>query len=127
VEAAVDPGAGGAYVTFDCDTAYTTAALYVATNMSALTITDRTPFYEGDALAELRQVRGKTKTVKGKAVREIDHDSIPPFAKVRRRDTRTNEEHDERDIGAMVSMLVVAVQQIGERLDALEGRGNGRQ
>ena len=127
VEAAVDPGAGGAYVTFDCDTAYTTAAMYVATNMSALSITDRTPHYEGDALAELRQVRGKTRTVKGKAVREIDHDSIPAFARVRVVDTKTNEARDERDLGAMISILTVAVQQLDARLDALEGRGNGRQ
>jgi len=127
VEAAVDPGAGGAYVTFDCDTAYTTGAMYVATNMSALSITDRTPHYEGDALAELRQVRGKTRTVKGKAVREIDHDSIPAFARVRVMDTKTNEARDERDLGAMISILTVAVQQLDARLDALEGRGNGRQ
>ena len=127
VEAAVDPGAGGAYVTLDCDTAYTTAAMYVATNMSALSITDRTPHYDGDALAELRQVRGKTRTVKGKPTREIDHDTLPAFARVRVVDAKTKEARDERDLGAMISMLTVAVQQLDARLDALEGRGNGRQ
>ncbi len=125
VEAAVDPGTGGAYVTLDCDTAYATSNFYVTNNMSALSITDRTPHYDGDALAELRQVRGKV--VHGKGTQEIDHATIPAFARVRRRDSRTNEEHDERDLGAMISMLTVAVQQLDARLDAVEGKGNGRQ
>lgn len=119
VEAAVDPGTGGAYVTLDCDTAYATSNFYVTNNMSALSITDRTPHYDGDALAELRAVRGDKR-------RGIDHGSLPAFARKRvRRDDGTTEEG--RDLGAMISILTVAVQQLDARLDALEGARNGRQ
>ena len=127
LEVAVDPGAGGAYITAACDTMYTTSNFYVTSNCSALSFTDRTPFYDGDALAELRQVRGKTKLAGGKAAQEIDHDSIPAFARKRVRDSKTNEEHEGRDLGAMISILTVAVQQLDARLDTLERRGNGRQ
>ena len=118
VEAAVDPGTGGAYVTLDCDTAYATSNFYVSNNMSALSITDRTPHYDGDALAELRQVRGSKR-------QGIDHSSLPTFARRKvRRDDGTTEEG--RDLGAMISILTVAVQQLDARLDALEGARNGR-
>ena len=79
----------------------------------------------GDALAQLRPVRGKTRTVKGKAITEIDHSSIPAFARKQVRDLKTGEQRDERDLGAMISLLTAAVQQLDARLDALEGRGNG--
>lgn len=125
IEATVDPGAGGAYVTATCDTFYTSADayigddIYIVDNCSALTFTDRTPHYTGDALAELRQVRGDRR--KG-----IDHSSLPAFA---RRQVRTKGGGSEegRDLGAMISMLTVAVQQLDARLDAVEGKGNGRQ
>jgi hypothetical protein len=125
VEATVDPGAGGAYVTATCDTFYTSADayigddIYIVDNCSALSFTDRTPHYDGDALADLRQVRGDRR-------RGIDHDSLPRFARrqVRLKDGAIEE---GRDLGAMISILTVAVQQLDARLDALEGRGNGRQ
>lgn len=129
IEATVDPGTGGAYVTASCDTFYTSADayigddIYVVDNCSALSFTDRTPYFDGDALAQLRTVRGKTRMVGGAAVMEIDHSSIPTFARKQVRDTKTGEQRDERDLGAMISILTVAVQQLDARLDALEGRG----
>ena len=125
IEVTVDPGTGGAYVTATCDTMYASNNLYVTSNMSALTITDRTPHYEGDALAELRQIRGKTRTVKGKQVKEIDHATLPAFARVKLDNGDGKRPEEGRDLGAMISMLTVAVQQLDARLDALEGRGNG--
>lgn len=131
LEATVDPGTGGAYVTATCDTFYTSVDayigddIYIVDNCSALTFTDRTPYFDGDALAQLRPVRGKTRTVKGKAITEIDHSSIPAFARKQVRDLKTGEQRDERDLGAMISLLTAAVQQLDARLDALEGRGNG--
>ena len=125
LEATVDPGTGGAYVTATCDTMYTSNNLYVTNNMSALSITDRTPHYEGDALAELRQIRGKTRTVKGRQVKEIDHATLPAFARVKLDNGDGKQPEEGRDLGAMISMFTVAIQQIATRLDALEGRGNG--
>lgn len=103
--------------------------LYVNGNCSAESFTDRTPFFEGDALAEIAKIKG----VNG----EIDHDSLPEFARKKIkaekltcktiRDNEGNEvpemaevEEDGRDLGAMISLLTVAVQQLNKRLNALE-------
>lgn len=51
----------------------TPANFYTSGDCSALTFTDRTPFYEGDALAALKPIAGKD----GK----IDHNTLPDFAK----------------------------------------------
>ena len=75
-------------------------------DVSALTFTDRTKSYEGDALAELAGVRAKN----GK----IDHATLPAFAR--------SADGEGRDLGAMISMLTVAVQQLAGRLDTLEGK-----
>ncbi len=127
LEATVDPGAGGAYVTATCDTMYVSNNFYVTSNCSALTFTDRTPHYEGDALAALRQIRGKTNTVRGKQIKEIDHTTLPAFARVTLSQGADKQPEVGRDLGAMISMFTVAIQQIADRLDALEGRNNGRQ
>jgi hypothetical protein len=80
---------------------------YVAGECSALSFNDRTPFYEGDALAEIEAIRGKD----GK----IDHATLPDFAKVEKVGGEK-----ERDLGAMISILTVAVQQLLERVKKLE-------
>ena len=85
--------------------------LWVAANMSALTITDRTKGYEGDALSELARVKAKND--------EIDHDTLPAFARYERVDDN-GEIEVGRDLGAMISMLTVAVQQLTARLEKLE-------
>lgn len=99
--------------------------LYVGGNISGLSFTDRTPVYEGDALAALIKIKGKG----GK----IDHSTLPAFA---RHTTTTQVDTGEkdaenkpiledtieegRDLGAMISMLTVAVKQLSERLEKVE-------
>jgi len=74
--------------------------------VSAGVFTDRTKYYEGDALSEILEIKGHNG--------EIDHDSLPDF-------TRVELPNDivERDIGAMVSMLTVAMQQQQEIIESL--------
>ena len=115
-----EKGAGARTINAGCDTFNAENNVYVGNNMSAASITDRTPYFDGDAVAELRQVKGKGS---GRAAM-IDHDTIPAFARKRVRQADETE-RDERDIGAMISILTVAVQQLDARLDTLEGRKNG--
>ena len=87
-----------------------------------MSFTDRTKGYDGDALLEIRKIKSKDG--------EIDHDTLPEFVKKEIKLTRVKEENDEktkeviieqgRDIGAMVTMLTVAMQQIADRLEKLE-------
>ncbi len=70
--------------------------------VSAGVFTDRTKYYEGDALAELRAIRSKDG--------HIDHDTLPAFA---RANVKKGEETVvERDLGASISMLTVGVGQL---------------
>jgi len=85
---------------------------YVYGNMSALSITDRTPFYSGDAISEIMKIKGKNG--------EIDHTTLPKFVQKKIKKEGTKEEQNERDIGAMLSMLTVAVQQLTTRIESLE-------
>jgi hypothetical protein len=98
---------------------YTTEMFYVSrggnawisANCSALSFTDRTPYYEGDAISEIMQIKGKDG--------EIDHDTLPAFA----RKEHVTEDRDivpGRDLGAMISMLTVAVQQLKAEIDELK-------
>ncbi|MGV1037715.1 MAG: beta strand repeat-containing protein [Candidatus Nanopelagicales bacterium] len=87
--------------------------IYVTNNCSALSFTDRTPFYDGDAVAELKVVKGK----RGKDGQDvIDHATLPAIAR------RTVGEEPGRDLGAMISILTKAVQQLAARIEALESR-----
>jgi hypothetical protein len=100
---------------------------YIGSNCSALTFTDRTPAYAGDALGDIAKI-------KADASGHIDHSTLPAFAqkKIKKSEsvyeTQTvdgkeqqvyvgNIEHEEdgRDIGAMISVLTVAVQQLTEQ------------
>ncbi len=90
--------------------------VYFSANCSALSYTDRTPFYSGDAIAELKGIKGKN----GK----IDHKTLPEFARAKHTvpdDKGKQVFQEERDLGAMISMLVVASQQLDTRLSKLEG------
>ena len=96
--------------------------LYARNNVSALSFTDRTPFFKGDALAEIKKIKG----VNG----EVDHGTLPDFARVKKqaakikkvkgKDVEIFEEVEERDLGAMISILTVGIQQLTERLEKLE-------
>jgi hypothetical protein len=96
--------------------------VYIALNCSFLSYTDRTPFYEGDAVKEIKAIKGKNK--------EIDHSTLPEFVKtVVTRDItsfggtqETKEITTERNVGNMVSMLTVAIQQLTDRIEKLENK-----
>lgn len=101
--------------------------LYVTGNCSALTFTDRTKYFEGDALKELLAIKGDKDN-------GIDHKTLPEFArgevtltteipptKEGEEPTYISEKVSGRDLGAMISMLTVAVQQLSSRLEKLEG------
>jgi len=98
--------------------------LYVVNNCSADSFTDRTEGYDGDALSEIKRIKNKDG--------ELDHDTLPEFVKKEIKLTRVKEgggrEVKEvivtqgRDIGAMVTMLTVAIQQLLDRLEKLEAK-----
>jgi hypothetical protein len=106
---------------------------YFAKDVSALTFTDRTPAFEGDALSELKKIKGKN----GK----IDHATLPKMAqretkeRIYTKDEKGNKIKDKdgkpiyedikvpgRDLGAMISILTVAVQQLTDKVEALEAK-----
>lgn len=91
--------------------------IYALGTISALTFVDRTPFYTGDALTELKAVKGTVRhTLCGShSINEIviDHKSLPPFA-------QTMGSISGRDIGAMISILTKAVQQLTIKVEVLE-------
>lgn len=77
---------------------------------------DFTPAYTGkSALSELRMVKNDKDG-------NIDHQTLPPFAKKRiKMNDRDKGERDAdgRDIGAMISILTKAVQELDERIDKI--------
>jgi hypothetical protein len=89
--------------------------IYVEGDCSALTFTDRTPFYDGDALKEIKKISSKD----GK----IDHNTLPKTVKadiVVNLEDGTKAIEDGRDLGAMISVLTKAVQQLTEKLEITE-------
>lgn len=102
--------------------------LWVRDNVSAGSFTDRTPHYTGEAVKELRGIKGKKEN--GKDV--IDHDTLPSFM---RRDFKHADKKNKkgrvisqgetepgRDIGGSISVLIKAIQELDSRLDAIESR-----
>jgi hypothetical protein len=85
-----------------------------------LVFTDRTPYYSGDALKELNKIKGKD----GK----IDHASLPDFA--RHINTYKNKKGKTvsdtgRDLGATITLLTIAVQQLSAQVDSLKTAQSG--
>jgi hypothetical protein len=115
---------------------YWAGDMYTAKNMSALSFTDRTPWYEGDGIADLKKIKGKDG--------QIDHDTLPDFAKkiidgkpktvnhgkkngkdgVEYEDIEIVDKEQEvgRDLGAMISILTKAVIQLTDKIDDLTTR-----
>jgi hypothetical protein len=115
---------------------YWAGDMYTAKNMSALSFTDRTPHYDGDALSELKKIKGKNG--------QIDHDTLPEFTKkviqgkpITRNKGKKIDAHglevDDieilgaevevgRDLSATVTMLVKAVQQLAAENDVLKAQ-----
>lgn len=87
--------------------------VYADGDVSALTFTDRTPFYDGDALSEIIKIKGKDG--------EIDHTTLPLFVR-RIIKGKDGIDSDGRDLGATISMLTVAVQQLVTMNDSLQVR-----
>lgn len=85
-------------------------SVWMVGNCSVLSLTDRTPYYDGDAVKEISAIKGMSDEL-GSQV--IDHATLPKFV----------QKNGERDLGAMISMLTKAVQQLSERLDKLEATG----
>lgn len=83
---------------------------WAAADVSALTFTDRTPAFVGDAIAAIRKIQA---TKKG----EIDHATLPEFAVVPYQDAK-GEWWPGRSLGDMVSVLTVAIQQLAVNYDA---------
>jgi hypothetical protein len=93
--------------------------------LTATSYATGSPAYEGDAVSELIKI----KSDKGK----LDHTSLPVFAQATFRkykkpfDERFPESGSEeviepgQDLGAMISMLTVAIKQIDTRLKAIGG------
>lgn len=75
-------------------------------------------YYFGDALSEIKKIKGKRDG-------HLDLSSLPAFARttITRKDKDGKEiVEDGRDIGAMVSILTKAVQELTERIEVLENR-----
>ena len=129
------PDTGAAYV-FHVTTSltaaltiYNNANVYMAADCSALSFTDRTPYFKGDALAVIKNIKGKKNTEGGY---EIDHSTLPDIARktIRRKvpissiieEGFLDMEEEGRDIGAMISILTVAIQQQQTQIEALQAR-----
>jgi len=71
----------------------------------------------GDALKEIKEIKSGVD-------KRMDLTTLPEFARSYKIvDGEQTEAIAGRDLGAMVSMLTVAVQQLATRLDALENPG----
>jgi hypothetical protein len=84
-------------------------------------------YYVGDALEELRKIKALPDG-------HLDFATLPTFAKKTKTLRADSGEKDkdgkavltevvteERNLGAMISMLTVAIQQLTERIEKLEG------
>jgi hypothetical protein len=104
------------YEAVDCVTIeQSTGNMYVLGDVNCASVTDHTPAYEGNALADLKYV---TNDNRGK----INHKTLPKFAQAIFKDPKTGQETEGRNIGNMVSILTKAVQQLTEKLEAAEKR-----
>ena len=88
--------------------------LYVTGDVNCASVTDHTPAYAGDAVAEIKAI----KTKDGK----IDHTSLPKFCQKKYTDSDEKEQIG-RDLGATISILVEAVRQLTARIEKLEAGG----
>lgn len=110
-----------------CDNVTADNDIYAGDNVSAQSFTDRTPYFSGNAISEIKKIKGKK--VNGKD--EIDHDSLPEFMKktllIRKTEVSSKNEIKEtireeigRDLGAAISILLKAVTELDERISKIE-------
>lgn len=94
--------------------------LWVAGNISGLTFTDRTPMFAGDAVAAIRNIAAKSDTVDDRGWGELDHGTLPAGVLVEVVEDKKTVRR--RNLSNMVSLLVKGMQELTERIEALEGR-----
>ncbi len=82
--------------------------------VTASAYVDDTPAFTGDALAEIKKISHTHD-------KKIDHSTLPKFAQFPHR-VKNGKERIGRDIGGMVSILTVAVQQLIAENEALKAR-----
>lgn len=96
---------------------------YFKGDVSAQSFTDRTPFYEGNAIEDLKKIKGKNG--------QIDHDSLPDFMKKIVKNKKPNikgkkilstkvKEEIGRDLGGSISVLIKAVLELSSEIDTLK-------
>ena len=112
---------------FATDSVIANGNIWADNNISALSFTDRTPLYIGDALSEIALISDDGNG-------GIDHSTLPKFAQKRIKSQKIKLdkdgkkiilegktipkqeeiEEDGRDLGAMISILTVGMQQLTE-------------
>ena len=102
-----NPWANSIKVAFD-----SAGNVWIANDCSALSFTDRSPVYVGDALALLREIQPKLGGTGD--WQELDHDTLPA------RLQKGAEEERGRDLGANIQLNSRAICQLAARLEALE-------
>ena len=125
---------GQGTMTFECSQLTATNNVYVGNNVSALSLTDRTPMPR--SLLEAYQAVASLRTRTGEPGK-VDHEALAPGIQSRimrpartyydkKTDTTTviEPEHEEvgRDLSATVSALMMVVEDLTKRIDQLETR-----
>lgn len=86
-----------------------TSGIYVYGNCSALSFTDRCKVFDGEAVTALQNIQAKP------TGNDLDHDTLPPFATFINKATKQK----ERDLGAMISILVQAVIELAGEIEKI--------
>ncbi|HPF54576.1 MAG TPA: phage tail spike protein [Clostridia bacterium] len=110
-------GLGGAQMYMNNYRMDLTGDMYITGNCSAESFTDRTPGFNGDALAAIAKIKTDKKG-------NIDHASLPDEARKKVKVTKYGKdkkivkvsEEDGRDIGMMVCLLTEGLKQLIEEL-----------
>jgi len=86
-------------------------SIYAEYNISAEAYIDRTPFPDKgyDALSDIKKIRSDNKG-------RINHSTLPDFVKAKYKST-DNEEEIGRDLGSMINVNTIAIQQIIQILE----------
>jgi hypothetical protein len=92
----------------------TNGNIWVNGDVNCASVTDHTPAYEGDAVAEIKAIKSTKNGM-------IDHASLPKFCQKKYLD-KEGDEQIGRDLGATISILVEAIKQLTARIEKLENK-----
>lgn len=95
--------------------------VWMVGDCSALSFTDRSPIYQGDALASITDIRAKAGTERGGGWAEVDHDSLPDGVRV----VRELRKYRHRQSGVEYDTDIVQ-RTMRERLNRVEREEDGR-